>query len=100
MNLHGDIAVSHSNSGNLTNLAVANEDPSIHIFPYSKAPMKQTVLGWEWWAVKTSNVVFVGLWERINANVLSGPSKAACKMWSPGSRECIWMGAPSSSRIQ
>ncbi len=55
--------VSHSNSGNSTNLAVANEDPSIHIFPYSKAPLKQTVLGWEWWAAKTSNVVFVGLWE-------------------------------------
>jgi hypothetical protein len=40
----GDVAVNRRNSHYLTDVPVADVDPSIPIFPKSKAPLKQMVL--------------------------------------------------------
>ncbi len=64
-----DMAVNHRNKCYLTDLPVADVDPSVCIFPKSKASFKQMVLGVVGSDGQKCPIVFIGAGKRVNADV-------------------------------
>jgi hypothetical protein len=65
----GDVVINCHNSLSLTDLLVANMDPSIWISPISKAPLKQMVLGEVGSNSQNCSIVFIDYSEQVNADV-------------------------------
>ncbi len=65
----GDLAVNHHNSRYLTDLPVADVDPSAHFSPKSWAPLKQMALGVVGSDCQKRPIVFIGAGKQVNADI-------------------------------